>query len=165
MYNGQNDPSQCVRYVDVPLYMEIHVHSILAKKVHRGKKATRTPYKTQGQNIHIKLSLRDTQVPSLENWDTRVPSLENWDTRVPSLENWDTRMPSLENWDTRTPSLENWDTQTLSLENWGGGSNTYTSCVEKPDCSKRSEYSSGSSWSLSPCTDSSRSISSSYSAI
>ena len=52
------------------IYMEIHVHSTLAKKVHTGKKGNPnpdTPYKTQGQNIHIKLSLRDTQVPSLEN--------------------------------------------------------------------------------------------------
>ena len=47
--------------------VEIHVHSTQACTEGR-KNATRTPYKTQGQNIHIKLSLRDTQVPSLENW-------------------------------------------------------------------------------------------------
>ena len=45
------------------------MHSTLA---HIGKKErvipTQTPYEAKGQNIHIKLSLRDTQVPSLENW-------------------------------------------------------------------------------------------------
>ena len=37
------------------MYMEIHVHSILAKKVHIQKKGNGNPtqYKTQGQNIRI----------------------------------------------------------------------------------------------------------------
>ena len=36
------------------IYLEVQVHGTLAKKVHIGKKEpTRTPYKTQGQNIHI----------------------------------------------------------------------------------------------------------------
>ena len=59
----------CVIFEVQSNYMEIHVHSTLA---HIGKKErvipTQTPYEAKGQNIHIKLSLRDTQVPSLENW-------------------------------------------------------------------------------------------------
>ena len=41
--------------IHVYIYLEVYtVHSTLAKKVHIGKKeSTRTPYKTQGQNIHI----------------------------------------------------------------------------------------------------------------
>ena len=48
------------------MYMEIHVHSTLAKKVHREKKKgnhNSTSYKTQGFE-----PILDTEVPSLENW-------------------------------------------------------------------------------------------------